>query len=188
MNRAHQINNIVKHCTAGFALIPAIQTFWKSIGFKTAGYLAIIYQDGTIWWLMKDGWNYTTDVSLADFTKITNGVKGFNQFIMNYAYVGGVEKVGNKFIPKDTQTPLQLKAEHIVIQTFIKWLKANGKDVTKNLGLVGHFDFSPDKNGSGIIESWERIKECPSTVVIGSDIHYLYSSPDRYNKLPTQKQ
>lgn len=187
MPQAKNVENIVSHCTAGFALIPSIQNFWKSIGFKTAGYLAIIYQDGTIWWLMKDGWNYTTDVSLADFTKVTNGVKGFNQSIMSYAYVGGIEKAGSKFVPKDTRTDMQKQSEHVVIQTFIKWLLKNGKDVTKNLGIVGHFDFSPDKNGTGVIESFERIKECPSFNVIKSDIHYLYSSKDRYGKLPTQK-
>ena len=187
MPQAKNVNNIVKHCTAGFGLIPAIQNHWKRLGWRTGGYLAIIYPDGTIWWLMADGWNYTTDVSKADFTKVTNGVKGFNKWIMNYAYVGGVERVGNIFKAKDTQTDAQKKSEQIVIQTFIKWLKDNGKDITKNLGLVGHYDFSKDTNNNGVIESWERIKECPSVVVIGTNEHYLYSSKDRYNKLPTEK-
>jgi hypothetical protein len=66
-------------------------------------------------------------------------------------------------------------------------VKENGKDVTKDLGIVGHFDYSKDGNNNGTIEKWERVKECPSFDVIGSDIHYLYSSEDRYNKLPTEK-
>jgi len=56
--------------------------------------------------------------------------------------------------------------------------------VTKDLGYVGHRDFSNDKNKNGVIESWERNKECPSMDIIGSQEHYLYSSKDRYNKLP----
>ncbi len=66
-------------------------------------------------------------------------------------------------------------------------LKANGKDVTKDLGYVGHRDFSIDKNKNGVIESFERNKECPSFDIIGSVEHFLYSSADRFNKLPTQK-
>ena len=27
--------------------------------------------------------------------------------------------------------------------------------------IQGHRDFSPDTNGNGIIDPWERIKECP---------------------------
>ena len=27
--------------------------------------------------------------------------------------------------------------------------------------ILGHRDISPDANGNGIVDSWERIKECP---------------------------
>lgn len=27
--------------------------------------------------------------------------------------------------------------------------------------IMGHRDISPDKNGNGIVDPWERIKECP---------------------------
>lgn len=188
MPQAKNVKNIVRHCTAGFGLIPSMQAFWKTLKWRTAGYLAIIYTDGTIWWLTKDGWNYTTDVTKADFTRVTNGVLGFNSSSMSYSYVGGVKEISkNKYVGADTRTDAQKASEHIVIQTFINWLKANGKDVTKDLGFVGHFDYSKDKNNNGVIEKWERIKECPSTDTIGTDMHYLYSSKDRYDKLPTQK-
>ena len=43
----------------------------------------------------------------------------------------------------------------------IKWVEDNGGSKSK-LTIKGHRDVSPDKNKNGIIESWERIKECPS--------------------------
>lgn len=192
MPQAKNVKNIVKHCTAGFSLIPALQNFWRNtLGWKSAGYHAIIYPNGEIWYITKDGWNYSRDDRDADFTKITNGVRGYNSSILNYAYIGGVENVGTPKHPiwkaKNTQTEAQLFSEQTVLQTFTNWLKNNGKDVTKDLGLVGHRDFSIDKNGNGVIDTWERIKECPSTDVIKTTTHYLYSSKDRYGKLPTVK-
>ena len=61
-------------------------------------------------------------------------------------------------------------------------LKDNGKDITKNVGIVGHRDFSPDKDKNGIIASWERIKECPCFDPILE--YMMYASKDRYSKLP----
>lgn len=190
MPLAKQVKNIVKHCSAGFSPIPAIQNFWKNtLGWRVAGYHAIIELDGTIWWLTRDGWTYSKNVADAAFHLVTNGVLGFNNFCLHYCYIGGVENLGTAKHPiwraKDTQTPQQLKAEQIVLQTFTKWLKDNGKDITRDLGLVGHRDFSKDSNRNGVIETWERIKECPSVNVIGTTNHFLYSSKDRYNKLPT---
>lgn len=187
---AKNVKNIVKHCSAGFGLVPSIQNFWRnSLGWRVAGYHAIIERDGTIWWLTRDGWNYSKNINDADFTKITNGVRNFNATSLHYCYIGGVENVGAIQHPiwkgKDTQTQEQLRSEHVIIQAMIKWLKDSGKDITKDLGHVGHRDFSTDGNRNGVIDSWERIKECPSVEVIGTTNHFLYSSKDRYNKLPT---
>lgn len=33
--------------------------------------------------------------------------------------------------------------------------------------VVGHRDLSPDTNYNGIVDPWERIKECPCFEVIG---------------------
>jgi N-acetylmuramoyl-L-alanine amidase len=58
--------------------------------------------------------------------------------------------------------------------------------VTKDLGVVGHRVYSKDSNNNGTIESFERIKECPSFDAI-KEYSGLYASNDRYNKLPTEK-
>jgi hypothetical protein len=43
----------------------------------------------------------------------------------------------------------------------LNWLKDNGNDL-QDVMIVGHYHFSDDRNKNGAIESWERIKECPS--------------------------
>lgn len=174
MPQASKVKNIVIHCSAGFGDKKSILAFWKTLGWKSVGYHRLIDLNGIVH-------------ELADFSAITNGVKGFNDSTIHICYIGGVEKVGNVFKGKDTRNDAQNKGIDYAIQEAIKWLKLNGKDVTKDLGVVGHFDFSKDGNNNGTIESWERVKECPSFNVIGSDIHFLYSSKDRYNKLPTEK-
>jgi N-acetylmuramoyl-L-alanine amidase len=173
MPQAKNVNNIVIHCSAGFGNKQSILNFWKSLGWKSVGYHRLIDLDGIVH-------------ELADFSSVTNGVLNYNSSTIHICYIGGIEKVNNKFISKDTRTDKQKVGIEYCVQEAIQWLKDNGKDVTKDLGIVGHFDFSPDKNGTGVIESWERIKECPSFNVIKSDFHYLYSSPDRYGKLPTE--
>jgi N-acetylmuramoyl-L-alanine amidase len=173
MPQAKNVNNIVIHCSAGFGDKKSILNFWKYLGWKSVGYHRLIDLNGIVH-------------ELADFSAITNGVRGFNDSTIHICYIGGVER-GNVNKAKDTRTDAQKRAIDYCIQEAIKWLKKNGKDVTKNLGVVGHRDYSKDGNNNGIIESWERIKECPSVVVIGTPEHYLYSSKDRYNKLPTEK-
>jgi N-acetylmuramoyl-L-alanine amidase len=172
MPQASKVTNIVIHCSAGFGDRKAIEAFWKSRGWRSPGYHRLIDLNGVVH-------------KLADFSAITNGVLNHNNTTIHICYIGGIDRATMK--AKDTRTPQQNRGLDEAIQEAIAWLKANGKDVTKNLGIVGHFDFSPDKNGTGVIESWERIKECPSFNVIKSDLHYLYSSKDRYGKLPTQK-
>jgi N-acetylmuramoyl-L-alanine amidase len=173
MPNAKKVNNIVIHCSAGFGNKQSILNFWKSLGWKSVGYHRLVDINGIVH-------------ELANFDAITNGVRGFNDSTIHICYIGGVER-GNVNKAKDTRTDSQKRGIDYAIQEAIKWLKKNGKDVTKDLGIVGHFDFSKDGNNNGTIESWERIKSCPSFEVIGSDIHFLYSSKDRYNKLPTEK-
>ncbi len=174
MPQAKNVKNIVIHCSAGFGNKQSILNFWNSQGWKQVGYHRLIDLNGAVH-------------ELADFDEITNGVRGFNDSTIHICYIGGVEKVGGKFRGKDTRTEKQKESINYCIQSAIKWLKENDKDVTEDLGLVGHRDYSKDGNNNGTIESWERIKECPSYEVIGTTEHYLYSSKDRYNKLPTEK-
>jgi N-acetylmuramoyl-L-alanine amidase len=141
------ITHIAIHCSAGFGNRQSIEAFWKTLGWKSPGYHRLIEMDGTVH-------------ELLEFSKTSNGVFGFNNAIINIAYIGGVEKKGNKWIAKDTRTPEQKCAIKHSIDEAKEWLKQNGN--TNKIITQGHRDFSPDVNKNGIIESWERIKECPS--------------------------
>jgi N-acetylmuramoyl-L-alanine amidase len=148
--KATDIKYIVIHCSAGFAGREGIERFWKeTLGWKSPGYHRLIETDGKVH-------------CLSDFHLPTNGVKGFNSQSIHICYVGGVERQNGKLIAKDTRTPEQKSKIELCIFEAITWLRDNGKDITEDLTVLGHRDFSPDKNGNGVIESWERIKECPS--------------------------
>lgn len=177
MPKAKDVKNIVIHCTAGFGSVASIKKFWKEVlGWKSPGYKVIIDLDGT-------------SHHLAEYSDFTNGVQGHNHNSIHIAYIGGVEKAGTDkkgqiiWRGKDTRTPEQKLAIHREIAKALDWLKANGKDITKDLLVCGHYDFSLDKNGDGIIASWERIKECPSFDAMRE--YSFYTSKDRVNKLPT---
>lgn len=151
MRTAKGIKYIAIHCSAGFGKRASIEAFWKSQGWTSPGYHRLIDTDGTIH-------------QLLDFSKTSNGVKGYNAQTINLCYIGGVENVGTAKAPvwkaKDTRTEAQKQALKICIESAKAWLKQAGN--TNNIIIQGHRDFSPDKNGNGVIEPWERIKECPS--------------------------
>lgn len=141
------IKAIVIHCSAGFGSLESVQNFWKkSLGWKAPGYHYFIDEDGTIH-------------QLAPITDVTNGVAGHNSSIVNISYKGGVDRKNvNKAV--DTRTTEQKCAiKHCINEVLDELSKT--QDVSK-IEIKGHRDFSPDKNGNGIIEAWERIKECPS--------------------------
>ena len=141
------IKNIFIHCTAGYGSIESIKKFWKTLGWNSPGYHMIIDLDGVIH-------------KIQPFSLYSNGVKGFNTKAINIAYIGGVEKTNvNKAL--DSRTPEQKKALLNAIEIAIKWIEATGGSKSK-LKIKGHRDVSPDKNGNGKIDTWERIKECPS--------------------------
>lgn len=143
-----KISYIVIHCSAGFGSLKSILAFWKNkLGWKSVGYHYFIEEDGTV-------------SQLADLNTVTNGVKGFNKQSVHISYQGGVERT-NTAKAKDTRTEAQKIAIPETINLVLQQLKENGQDTSKII-ILGHRDFSPDKNGNGVIESWERIKECPS--------------------------
>ena len=131
------------HCTAGHAPAEAVQNYFlrpksqNGRGWNTGGYHRIIEKDGTI-------------KKMYDFSKITNGVSGYNSDTIHISYVGGVTEK-NVNIAEDTRTTEQKKAIHICIQEAIDWCKNNGQDITNGMGVVGHRDFSKDNNSNGVI-------------------------------------
>ena len=65
-------------------------------------------------------------------------------------YVGGLDKQGK---PKDTRTAAQKNSLFILVRKLM---------TTYNIKEVkGHRDYSPDKNGDGVISKYEWIKSCP---------------------------
>lgn len=182
-SRAKQILYICTHCTAGFGNIESIERFWKNnLGWKGKGYSIIIDMMGAIWYLSDNG--YTTDKTKANFEIITNGVKGFNSQSIHIAYIGGVDPENYKKA-KDTRTPAQKRSLLTAIYDVLEWLDDNDKDITQDLAILGHRDFSKDKNGNGVIEPWERIKECPSYPAMDEYKGILDNGKNKiYNKLP----
>jgi N-acetylmuramoyl-L-alanine amidase len=157
---AKDIKYIVIHCSAGHGDLASIKAFWLNVlKWATGGYHRFVDFDGTI-------------TALYPFTKVVNGVKNYNQNAIHISYRGGVDKLNVK-VSKDTRT-IQQKASIITcIVEALVWINNNGGNVDQ-VKILGHRDLSPDKNGNGIIESWERIKECPSFNAIKE---YQYLQP-----------
>lgn len=81
---------------------------------------------------------------------VSNGVRGFNKQSINVAYIGGIDAKGHAI---DNRTQEQKKA--------LLQLLGHLKKRYPQAVIQGHRDFSPDTNKNGIIDPWERIKECP---------------------------
>lgn len=135
------IKYIVVHCTATppTATIESIKRHWKIIlKWKNPGYHYIIKRDGEI-----------VCINLEE--NISNGVAGHNRYSIHISYIGGADQNGK---PIDNRTDEQKQAMYDkLIELAKKYPDA---------AIVGHRDFSPDKNGNGIIEYFEWIKGCPS--------------------------
>lgn len=146
------ITHIVIHCSAGHADLEGVKRFWHrpksqgGLGWKTGGYHKWVDYDGTI-----------TDI--YPLSTITNGVRGFNSHTVHIAYRGGVDR-SNVNRAMDTRTDQQKAGILTAIRQIQEELKKT-QDIS-SLRIFGHRDFSPDRNGNGVIEPWERIKECPS--------------------------
>lgn len=173
MSRAKQVRYIVIHCQAGHGTLQSMQAYWKnSLGWKSPGYNTWVDYDGT-------------PHKLADYEKITNGVAGFNSQCLHISYRGGVEQANvNK--AKDTRTQAQKNAILKEILLMKGWLLENGNDL-KDVMIVGHYHFSDDKNKNGSIESWERIKECPSFDAFEEYSYLMEAVNPLYHKLKLPK-
>ena len=133
------IDAIVIHCTAGAQTQNARQvvdyhTRSKAaggLGWSVPGYHYIIEPDGNV-------------VNALSEAVPSNGVKGHNDHIINISYIGGI----------DNRTPAQKAA----LIRLLKELRPR----YPNARIMGHRDIaSTDTNHNGIIDPWERVKECP---------------------------
>lgn len=134
-----KIERIFVHCTASkqTATVDDIKREFKNKGWKNPGYHYLIDSNGEIH-------------QLLDEEGISNGVQGYNQTSINVAYIGGIDEKGKGI---DNRTDEQKKS--------LKSLISKLKEKYPNAEVLGHRDISPDKNGNGIVDPWERIKECP---------------------------
>ena len=134
-----RIKRIFIHCTASrqTATVQDIEREFKGRGWERPGYHFILDADGKIH-------------QLLDTEKVSNGVYGYNQTAINIAYIGGIDENGKGI---DNRTPAQK-------QSLIRLLLALRKKYP-DAEILGHRDISPDTNGNGEVDPWERIKECP---------------------------
>lgn len=154
MPKAIKVKYIVIHCSAGYGNVKSILNYFKNtLKWKNPGYHIIIDLNGKKHYV-------------HDFDKIANGVRGYNHECLHISYIGGVQK-DNYSVAKDTRTLFQKQSILECVIEMVQWLQDNGKkDLDTNLMVLGHRDFSPDKNLNGMIDKNERIKECPSFNVI----------------------
>lgn len=135
------ITHIFVHCTAGSqneTPESLLNFFYKVKNWSRPGYHYVISADGTI-------------TNIWPESKYSNGVKNMNSTSINIAWIGGVDKQHPMGI--DNRTDAQKKS----LITLLKQLR---KKYPKAI-IMGHRDTSPDLNHNGIIDPWERIKECP---------------------------
>ena len=135
-----EIKYIAVHCTAGSqkqTVGSLLHFFSKVKKWKSPGYHYVVEANGKI-------------TQLLDEERVSNGVKGFNSITINVAWFGGIDERGKAV---DNRTDGQKRA----LVQLVGILKKKYPDAI----VQGHRDFSPDKNGNGKVDVWERIKECP---------------------------
>ena len=106
-------------------------------GFNGVGYHFYIRKNGDI-------------KSTRPLERIGAHARGFNSESIGICYEGGLDKNGKA---KDTRTDAQKKAMRELVQDI-----CHRHDI---IDILGHRDTSPDKNGNGIVEKCEWMKECP---------------------------
>ncbi len=136
-----RINRIFVHCTAShqrFTSEASLRDEFKRKGWKSPGYHYVIKTDGNI-------------IVMLDESQVANGVKGYNSHSIHVAWIGGIDNQHPKGI--DNRTSEQKAA----LFDLLTKLKLKYPDAI----IMGHRDISPDLNHNGIVDPWERIKECP---------------------------
>lgn len=144
-----KITRIFVHSTASWQLTTSEATLmaeFKAKGWKKPGYHYVIKTDGNI-------------IQMLDESEVANGVKGYNQNSIHVAWIGGIDfemkdgKPTKKIVPVDNRT-LEQKAAlfDLLVKLKLKY---------KTAQIMGHRDISPDLNHNGVVDPWERIKECP---------------------------
>lgn len=137
-----KIKYIVIHCAATRAnqsyTVKQMTADHKRRGFNSAGYHYYIRRSGEV-------------IPLRPLEVVPAQVRGYNANAIGICYEGGMSAAGGM---EDNRTAEQKAA----LLKLLKELKARFPKAE----ILGHRDFSPDKNKNGIIEPNEWIKWCPS--------------------------
>lgn len=136
-----KIKRIFVHCTASWQKTTtedSLRAEFRRNGWKYPGYHYVVMPDGSV-------------ITMLDESLSANGVKGYNANSIHVAWVGGIDKQHPNGI--DNRTPEQ---KHALLE-ILKDLRQRYPDAV----IMGHRDISPDKNGNGVVDPWERIKNCP---------------------------
>lgn len=138
---AKNIKRVVIHCTAtreGRDIsVDTIRQWHKRQGWNDIGYHFVIGLEGQV------------ERGRPEHIPGSH-VRGFNTGSIGVVYVGGLDPQGKG---KDTRTPAQKRAMAELVRSLLKAYP--GADV------MGHRDLSPDKDGDGVVEPHEWLKECP---------------------------
>lgn len=135
------ITRIFIHCTASWQNNTTVESLKKEFvnkGWKNPGYHWVVFPDGKI-------------VKLLEESKVANGVKGYNSNSIHVAWVGGIDKEHPKGIDNRTSE------QKLALFDLLTKIKLRYKDAI----ILGHRDISPDLNHNGVVDAWERIKDCP---------------------------
>jgi N-acetylmuramoyl-L-alanine amidase len=100
------ISKIIIHCTATQqnTQVSSIINYWKlQLGWKGYGYHRLIEANGNI-------------VNLVDYSKNSNGAKGYNDVSIHIAYIGGINKFGG---PIDNRTEKQKESMLKIISEIV---------------------------------------------------------------------
>ena len=141
MNTERPIDWIIIHCSATRVdrniTAADIDSFHRVRGFSSAGYHYYIRKNGKI-------------ETMRPESEVGAHAYGYNRNSIAICYEGGLDINGR---PADTRTPQQKR----VLLSLLRALKV---DYPQAL-IRSHHGLSPDKNGNGIVDRWERTKECP---------------------------
>lgn len=136
-----QIDKIIIHCSASKEgqnlTVEQIDKLHRQNGWAGIGYHFVVYLDGSI----HDG---------RDICKVGAHTTGYNTGSIGICYIGGLDKNGKI---KDTRTAAQKNALYQLVKKLM--------EVYPIKEVKGHRDYSPDKNGDGVISKYEWIKGCP---------------------------
>lgn len=134
------IKYIVVHCTGGSQkeTIKQLKAGFRARGWKNDGYHFVVHPDGSI-------------TALVPIENIANGVAGHNAKAIHISWIGGWESNQRKAV--DNRTDEQ--------KTALREKLTELQDMFPKAEILGHRDFSPDKNQNGIVDKYEWVKVCP---------------------------